>query len=266
MIWTSDHQYIVDDELHEKLVRRIPAGCQMTVCLPNIAFEVKSNNETIQVVFDCCSSGTGLDLPFFPAGENWLPDIDELSLGAEDGSGSYPGSTMQSPINVMVLPPTPLPPSGGLYPGRQKVRLCHPRIPLPSILYSSHLQVLRRKQGPRHHYTEPVRSIQQQIVQATAKSLTYGHRPAVRRKYSSGNVVMWASCRDGEASGEVYVWREQKNRGAMTQAFIESMCEYLSVAVLSCSGAGKADFFIAALSSPTYFQLLDCIKWVFWPA
>ncbi|KAL5483161.1 hypothetical protein ACEPAI_8390 [Sanghuangporus weigelae] len=43
---SCDGQLLVDDELHEILVNPIPEGCHLTA------------------VLDCCSSGTGLDLPY----------------------------------------------------------------------------------------------------------------------------------------------------------------------------------------------------------
>ncbi|KAL5504708.1 hypothetical protein ACEPAH_7371 [Sanghuangporus vaninii] len=43
---SCDGQLLVDDELHEILVKPIPEGCHLTA------------------VLDCCSSGTGLDLPY----------------------------------------------------------------------------------------------------------------------------------------------------------------------------------------------------------
>jgi len=47
--------HIVDDELHEKLVKALPQGVRLTA------------------VMDCCHSGTGLDLPFvYSSGGNKL--------------------------------------------------------------------------------------------------------------------------------------------------------------------------------------------------
>ncbi|KAI5118353.1 hypothetical protein M0805_006754 [Coniferiporia weirii] len=46
VLFTCDGKMIVDDELHEILVKPLPAGCRLTALL------------------DCCSSGTGLDLPY----------------------------------------------------------------------------------------------------------------------------------------------------------------------------------------------------------
>ncbi|KAI5117069.1 hypothetical protein M0805_008815 [Coniferiporia weirii] len=46
VLFTCDGKMLVDDELHETIVEPLPAGCRLTALL------------------DCCSSGTGLDLPF----------------------------------------------------------------------------------------------------------------------------------------------------------------------------------------------------------
>ncbi|KAJ3362110.1 Ca(2+)-dependent cysteine protease [Allomyces arbusculus] len=45
-IWACDANYINDDELHRILVKSLPKGVRLTV------------------LFDCCESGTALDLPF----------------------------------------------------------------------------------------------------------------------------------------------------------------------------------------------------------
>lgn len=48
VIMTSDEKFLVDDDLHDLLIKPLPLGCHLTALM------------------DCCSSGTGLDLPFDP--------------------------------------------------------------------------------------------------------------------------------------------------------------------------------------------------------
>ena len=54
------------------------------------------------------------------------------------------------------------------------------------------------------------------VTNQKALCRTTGFRPPVRKKYSSGDVVMWSSCRDGENAGEVQAIGEVVSRGAMT--------------------------------------------------
>ena len=43
-----------------------------------------------------------------------------------------------------------------------------------------------------------------------------GPRPPIRKKFSSGRVVMWSACRDGEEAGELIPLPGSRPRGAMT--------------------------------------------------
>ncbi|EJD41690.1 hypothetical protein AURDEDRAFT_169349 [Auricularia subglabra TFB-10046 SS5] len=58
---TCDHHKIVDDELFDILVKPLPQGCRLTA------------------VFDCCNSGTGLDLPEIVRGTSVPPRMRSYS-------------------------------------------------------------------------------------------------------------------------------------------------------------------------------------------
>ncbi|KAJ3362111.1 Ca(2+)-dependent cysteine protease [Allomyces arbusculus] len=79
-LWACDANYINDDELHRLLVKSLPKGVRLTV------------------LFDCCESGTALDLPFIysidgeildPAHEHLqdgIVKLREASASFEEGS------------------------------------------------------------------------------------------------------------------------------------------------------------------------------------
>ncbi|KAH8925350.1 peptidase C14 [Atractiella rhizophila] len=64
--------HIVDDELHNLLVRPLPAGCRLTA------------------IFDCCHSGSALDLPYMYSTEG---KIKEPNLLADAGQGAMTAVT-----------------------------------------------------------------------------------------------------------------------------------------------------------------------------
>ena len=61
------------------------------------------------------------------------------------------------------------------------------------------------------------------IVEPAHKSVTADCEASIQRKSSSGEVISWASCYDGEQTAEVFELGEG-SRGPLTQAFIECMC------------------------------------------
>ncbi|KNE72947.1 hypothetical protein AMAG_17178 [Allomyces macrogynus ATCC 38327] len=79
-IWACDANHVTDDELHRLLVKSLPKGVRLTV------------------LFDCCESGTALDLPFIysidgeildPAHEHLqdgIVKLREASASFEEGS------------------------------------------------------------------------------------------------------------------------------------------------------------------------------------
>ncbi|KZS87306.1 hypothetical protein SISNIDRAFT_471061 [Sistotremastrum niveocremeum HHB9708] len=196
-IVSCDGRLITDDDMHDILIRPLPPGCRLTA------------------LFDCCHSGTVLDLPYNiptsfhassrspspslslhlseppiphpkspkPAYTTTLvssPDLDEL-IDLPHGTRLTP-EFMSSPLlggNLSTLPPLPSSPDSYF----------------PSILDTDRD---RGRSGPR------VRP-----------------RPRPRRKWSSGNAVLWSSCLDHEESQEVI--DGAVNRGAMTYAFILCM-------------------------------------------
>jgi len=170
VIYSCDKKRIVDDELHEVLVKPLPAGCRLTA------------------LFDCCSSGTGLDLPLIESSSpaEKLPKLlipPSVCIQKSDPALSpHDGTMLDLPHNYNSAPPSP-----------------------------------QQKQPVRPEYSTPEFSTTQ-----TAPSPS---RPGFHRKHSEGDVIMWSSCQDWERSHQVIASNDSRMKGAMTHAFIECLKE-----------------------------------------
>ena len=52
-------------ELNDILVKRLPSGCRLTVCMQYSIQRILMNSQTtLKALFDSCHSGTILDLPY----------------------------------------------------------------------------------------------------------------------------------------------------------------------------------------------------------
>jgi hypothetical protein len=96
----------------------------------------------------------------------------------------------------------------------------------PSIQHPHHPQFAqhsdREYDYPKPHFAGLPHDLSlPPLPNPTFQSQTTGFRPPYRKKYSSGDVIMWSSCRDGESSGEIEAIgpdgnRDGVSRGAMT--------------------------------------------------
>ncbi|KAH8918555.1 hypothetical protein BT69DRAFT_1285591 [Atractiella rhizophila] len=86
VIYPVDFQksgHIVDDEMHDILVKNLPAGCRLTV------------------IFDCCNSGTALDLPYIYSTEG---KVKEPNILTDIGNGVFGavGAYVRKDINGVI--------------------------------------------------------------------------------------------------------------------------------------------------------------------
>jgi len=222
VIISSDAKIITDDEMHEVLIRKIPAGCHMSV------------------VFDCCSSGTALDLPVFPD--------QSIFLDSPVGFVESPQIMPATPSPQSVCSPTGISRAARKYYGVDplEIEIANDRtLPSPTGISRAAIN-FTYEPIPEEEDSQTIEMAGDPLTGRPAPPSvirTTGFRPPIRKKYSSGDVVMWSSCRDGEDSGEVKLIGDNRSRGAMTHAFIESMT----------SNEYKAE--------PTYHNLLNCIRY-----
>lgn len=148
VILTCDGHRIVDDEMFNVLVFPLPMGCRLTA------------------VFDCCNSGTGLDLPEIVRTDP-LPQL-------------YTATRSRSPSPIL---------------GMVKTRRLRPRAPF--------------------------RRLTQREAPIPARANDNNGRPALYRKNSDGDVVLWSACLDSEDAFEMTIGGAV--RGALTYNFVRSL-------------------------------------------
>jgi len=173
VIMSSDGQRIVDDELHDLLVKPLPQGVRLTA------------------VFDCCHSGTGLDLPEIAKDSIYAHHVQSQGRVLHVMHSQARGATIREP-NV-----------------KGKTRMC------------SRLRHLRHRYKPERTHWELVGTRDVSVEQSphTDHSHHFPRRPM--RKDSAGDVVLWAACHDPEDAFEVKI--HGSVRGAMSYAFTQSL-------------------------------------------
>ncbi|KAK0505443.1 peptidase C14 [Armillaria luteobubalina] len=65
VIYPIDGGYILDDDMHELMVKPLPPGCRLTVHFVQAVMTAYLTSVLLyKALFDCCHSGSALDLPY----------------------------------------------------------------------------------------------------------------------------------------------------------------------------------------------------------